>query len=118
MIEQLSYKEMLELRLQLNNRLAAFENDAKEKLNQGIAVKGFVLKAGRKVRKVTNENTLVNALGKYMDYSDIYTAKMVGLPAIEKALKSHKLDGNQIEAMLAPHIDVSLAPSTMVYTGE
>lgn len=117
-IDHLNFTQLLALRVDVNNRISAIEVDAKAELEEGNLVQGFALKVGRKSRKITDEPNLVRGLNGVLDYSELYTAKLIGLPALEKALKAKNLDSEMVQRLLAPHIEESVTASTLQYTGD
>lgn len=117
-VTKLTLKQMMELRHKLNQAIEGIEKTAKADLLDGKVVKGFSLRIGRKTRKVVNEVTFAHALSSHLDYSELYSAKMLGLPAIEKALKAKDMNADEVSAILEPHVLVSTSAPTLQYHGE
>lgn len=113
-----SYSELIQLRAALEHEIAKQETAVVEKLNQGEQVPGFRFKEGRMSRKVTNEGLLVQTLReKGIENSDMYDAKLIGVPALEKLVNA-KLTEKEAEQLLKRHIDMTYGAPKLEYTGE
>ena len=108
----LSIKDAYYMRVQLNNLIEGYEAKARKTLDAGNPHPDFALKQGSKKRSWLDEELLVKDL-RNADYTskDIYSAKIKGIPAIEKLLKDTDFD-------LEPHIKEGRQKDTMIYTGE
>ncbi len=113
-LTNMTYAELLEIRVELNNKITEVEIAAEESLLKGNAVEGFRLKAGRQVRKIKHEGTLAQQLRDLgLKNSDFYQAKMMGIPALEKLLVNSNLSKDN----LTKHIEVSNADPKLEYVG-
>lgn len=113
-----SYSELVHLRAQINQAIAEQETSVVERLNKGEIVPNFRFKEGRMKRAVTNQGMLVQTLrDKGLSNEDLYEAKFVGIPALEKVLKA-KLSQADADKILKRHIEVSYGNPTLEYTGE
>lgn len=113
-----SYSELIQLRAAIEEQIAIQETAVIEKLNQGEQVPGFRFKEGRMTRKVTNEGLLVQTLrDKGIANSDMYEAKLIGVPALEKLVKA-KLTQADADKLMKRHIDVTYGNPKLEYTGE
>lgn len=113
-----SYSELVHLRALVNQAIAEQETTVVERLNKGEIVPNFRFKEGRMKRTVTNQGMLVQTLrDKGLSNEDLYEAKFVGIPALEKVLKA-KLSQADAEKILKRHIEVSYGNPTLEYTGE
>jgi hypothetical protein len=113
-----SYSELIQLRAAIEEQIAIQETAVIEKLNQGEQVPGFRFKEGRMSRKITNEGLLVQTLrDKGIANSDMYEAKLLGVPALEKLVKA-KLTQADADKLIKRHIDVTYGNPKLEYTGE
>ncbi len=113
-LNMLTYREMLALRVELNNKIDEIEIDAEERLHRGEAVEGFRLKGGRQVRKIKHEGTLAQQLRDLgLKNGEFYKAKLLGIPALERLLKDKGLSTDN----LTKHIEVSNADPKLEYVG-
>lgn len=113
-----SYSELVHLRALVNQAIAEQETSVVERLNKGEIVPNFRFKEGRMKRVVTNQGMLVQTLReKGLANGDLYEAKFIGIPALEKVL-NQKLSKADAEKILKRHIEVSYGNPTLEYTGE
>ena len=116
----MSYRQLLDQRVKINNLITAIEQEADATLRAGGEAKGFELKKGRKVRKVADEHTMLLAMDKKFSLprDQFYTRKLIGIPAIETILKARLADKDKVAAFLSDHIVVSFSAPSLTYVGE
>lgn len=118
-IGKMTYLELLELRVEVQNAVDRYENEALDKLNQGMKVPGFRLKKGRKTRKVANEATMVNAIvDKFgIERDALFVSKMVGIPAIETLIGTKGINKDKVAVFLTDHVITTFSDPTLNYVG-
>jgi len=113
MVNDMQYRELLALRLEVNTAIEKIEKQAFQSLEAGDAVPGFELKKGRKSRIIVDESALVKGVRSWIPATDLYQAKMIGIPAIETKLK----DLNVPVDVLEPFLKITEGKSSLVYKG-
>lgn len=121
----MSYQELLQLRLELNQQLepvnaAINAHHAKvlKQLKTGTKVQGFKLKKGRKTRKLVDESKLVQRLlAQNVTKKDIYDVKIKGVPAIEKLIKA-TFNKEEADLVYKRFVTETAGEPSLEYTGE
>lgn len=116
-LDNLTYEQLLTIRLEVNQRIAQIEEQAFTKLSAGEPVKGFRLKKGRAVRKVKNEGLLVQSLrDRGIQNHDMYQAKLLGVPALEK-LVWERFGKKEGSTFLDEYIEKTISEPKLEYVG-
>lgn len=111
----LTLNELYELRVDVNNRIAAYEKAAKASLAIGIPYPDFALKPGRNMREWVDPDVTEKTLrAAGFTSKDIFDVKMKGIPAITKMVKDSPMP--VIKAIEA-NIATKKSASTLIYTG-
>jgi len=118
-ITELSYNELLQLRLQVDTAVSAIEADAEKKLRAGTKVPGFELKKGRMVRKLADEAVLLQAVETELNMSrdDLFNKTLLGIPAIETLLIPKLGNKAKVAEFMQQHVLSGRSKSTLVYVG-
>ena len=117
-LSQMPKAELYALRVQVQNYISQFENTALNAFKLGIPVDDYALKPGRKSRLVADEKELVKDLtAEGIPYNALFTAKLIGVPAIEKLLKGSNLQPETAKTLYDRHIIEAIGNPTLVFTG-
>lgn len=118
-INRLSMKALLELRVAINNRVAVLHADAADRLADGEMTPGFTLEHGKSKRTIVDQDAFEAALVKHLGKDVVYTTTTspLTMTAAEKALK--KAIGKELtESLMTKHTKKVKGNPTLVYTGE
>ena len=122
-ISELSIRQLMELRVQVNASIAAIEADAFDALSRGSVAKGYAMKAGKKSRYIENTKQYRKVLQDAFEdtfESACMNHTIISLTAAEKLIKS-SFDGNdarEIQELMADTLSTKTSASTLVYVGE
>lgn len=112
----MSYRELIALRHSINERISSIEENALNQLMMGEQVEDFVLTTGASRRVIADEPALVGALREYgVTNKELYTAKIIGVPAIEKLCKEKMLSYTDIAK---PFIEEKQGATKIKYVGK
>lgn len=111
-LSEMTYKQMLELRLKLNQEIESIERTAFVTLSKGEECSGFRLKPARRSRKIKDEAALVQFMQERGGCTnrDLYTAKLHGIPTLEKLAQTKGIN-------IDTHIEVTLGEPKLEYVG-
>lgn len=107
------YDMLAELRDVLNGTLMQYSELVKSEIDAGRPVDGFVIGKGRNTRKITSQLDAVTAMTKYVNDSDLFEEKLIGIPAMEKLLKGKNLTAPVIENTLDKFVTVVKTPGAV-----
>lgn len=115
-LSEMSYRELIALRTEIANAITEIEDNALNQLTLGESVPDFVLSHGPSRRVVTDEKALVASLKKNgFTNKDLYTAKMVGIPAIEKLCEGAMIPFSKVAE---PFIEKKEGKPKLKYVGK
>lgn len=109
--------ELTELKSLIDLALKEYDATALKRLTDGHHVVGYKLKPGRKTRKIANQAKAAEILQSYGLFSaEFVESKMLGVPALEKLLRSKGHDTEQIRNILAGFVTESESAPTTALT--
>lgn len=119
-LSKLTYEQLLDIRLKVNNRITAIEDKALNTLTAGKTVRGFRLKKGRKVRSIPSVPTLITAITEKFPIAkkDLYKKTVLGIPAIEELIVKSGATKEQTAIFLHDHVTVTFSANTLTYVGD
>lgn len=118
-LSKLSIKELMELRIEVNNEIEDITNMARKSLLAGDFVPNFAFKQGRTSRYVKNtkayEALLFEELG-----GAAYSKTLISLTNAEKLIKKEfdPSDSAELIYKLSLTLDTKTSDPTLIYTGE
>lgn len=100
------YDALLLLQDEISKTLKQTDKIITGLIESGSKVEGFGLVKGRKTRKITNNELLVESLTDVgLSWDQLYDTKLIGIPAIEKLLSTCIDDKSEREFLLSGLID-------------
>lgn len=85
-------KNVLDNAKLISTWIESVQKYAHEQISSGQEFPGYKLVAGRSLRKWSDESDVAKLLLNHLDEGDVYTKKLIGVPAAEKLLKKDKTE--------------------------